>query len=138
MQGTLLATLVLLVQQRDLSVFGMDAQGSSSLVMAVMIGGAAICAFAVGRLVDRLPLRSTPLFPSLVGLAVGFALLAVAQNLPTLFLGVIVTSLSYNSITVPMMALLGDATSARQHGPAAAVFQWCGDVGSIIGPMLGI
>ena len=38
MQGVLLATMVVLVQQRDIHLFGMQAQGTSGLVMAVMVG----------------------------------------------------------------------------------------------------
>ena len=83
-------------------------------------------------------MRSTPLVPSLIGLAAGFAVIAMAHTLPIVLLGAAITGLSYNSVTLPMMALLGDAVDERQHGPAVAIFQWCGDVGGTIGPMLGI
>ncbi len=137
-QGALLATLVLVVEKRHVSIFGMEAEGTSGIVMAVMVGVAAVSAFAVGRIIDALPLRSTPLVPSLVGLAAGFAILALANTLPIVLIGAAITGLSYNSVTLPMMALLGDATGERQYGPAVAVFQWCGDVGGTIGPMAGI
>lgn len=106
--------------------------------MAVMIGVAAPGTFVVGRVIDALPRRSTLLIPSLIGLVAGFAILAVANTLPVMLLGAAATGLSYNSVTLPMMALLGDAAGERQQGPAVAVFQWCGDVGGTIGPMLGI
>lgn len=137
-QGALLATLVLLVQARGVSLFGMDAQGTSSLVMAVMIAASALSATAAGRLIDRMPLRATPLIPSLIGLALGFVLIALSQGLPLLLLASAIIGVFSNSITVPMLALLGDAAGERQHGPAAAIFQWSGDVGGTIGPMAGI
>ena len=116
-QGALLSTLVLLVQDRGVSVFGMDAQGTSGIVMAVVIAVAAFSAFTVGRVIDALPLRSTPLVPSLAGLVAGFAILAVANNLPVMLIGAMVTGLSYNSVTLPMMALLGDATGNASTAP---------------------
>ena len=137
-QGALLSTLVLLIQQRQVSIFGMEAQGTSGIVMAIMVSMAAASAFAVGRAIDAFPLRSTPLVPSLIGLAAGFAVIAMAHTLPLVLLGAAITGLSYNSVTLPMMALLGDAVDERQQGPAVAIFQWCGDVGGTIGPMLGI
>ncbi len=137
-QGALISTLVLLVQDRGFVLFGMNAQGTSSLVMAMVIAASALSASAAGRVIDKVPTRAAPLIPSLVGLAVGFALLAEAHGLPLLILGAAVTGVFSNSISVPMLALLGDATTERQHGPAAAVFQWCGDVGGTIGPTAGI
>ncbi|SIS53241.1 MFS transporter [Phaeovulum vinaykumarii] len=40
-QGALLATVVLLVQERGMSVLGPDAQGTSSIAMTFMVGSAA-------------------------------------------------------------------------------------------------
>ncbi|MBZ4021293.1 hypothetical protein CKO11_02300 [Rhodobacter sp. TJ_12] len=137
-QGALLSTLVLLVQERGMSVFGLDAQGTSSIAMTFMVGAAALFTFAFGSVLDRLRLRSTLLFPCLIGLALGFFCLAQAQSVGLLFFGSVLTGLSYNFITVAMMALLGDTTTEAQHAPAVAVFQSAGDVGGIIGPMLGI
>ncbi len=138
MQGVLLSTMVLVVQQRNIHLFGMQAQGTSGLIMAVLIGCSALVAFGLGRAIDALPLRSTLLFPSLAGLAAGFAVLALAQALWALLLGAVLVGLSYNGVTLPMMALLGDAVSNRQHGPAVGVYQFFGDVGGTIGPVVGI
>lgn len=137
-QGVILCTLVLLAQERNISIAGMGAQGTSGLLMAVMMGVAALSAIMMGRAVDAIRLRSTPLIPSLLGLALGFVILGLAQTLPVMLLGAVVTGLSYNSVTMPMMALLGDAAGERQHGPAAATFQLFGDIGGTIGPILGI
>jgi len=83
-------------------------------------------------------LRSTPLFPCLIGLSLGFFCLAAVRALPLPLLGSVLTGLTYNFITVPMMALLGDVTTDNLHAPAVAAFRSAGDVGGTIGPILAI
>lgn len=138
MQGVLLSTMVLLVKDRHIQMFGMQAQGTSGLVMAVLIGCSAVVAFGIGRAIDATQLRSSLLFPALTGLAAGFAVLAIAHSLGLVLLGAVLVGLSYNAVTLPMMALLGDAVTSRQHGPAVGTYQFFGDVGGTIGPIAGI
>ncbi len=138
MQGVLLATMVLLAQHRGLHMFGMRAQGTSGLLMAVLVGCSALVAIGVGRAIDAVRLRSTLLLPSLAGLTAGFATLAEAHTLWLALLGTVLVGLSYNAVTLPMMALLGDAVSPPLHGPAVGVYQFFGDIGGTIGPIVGI
>ena len=137
-QGVLLATLVILVQKRHLYLFGMQAQGTSGLVMALLIGCSAVVTFSIGHTIDRLALRSTLVAPSLVFLAGGFGLVGTAPTMPLLLLGTILIGISYNGVTLPMMALLGDATKKNEHGPAVGIYQLFGDIGGTIGPIAGI
>ena len=138
LQGVLLSTMVLLVQNRHIHMFGMQAQGTSGLIMAVVIGCSALVAFGIGRAIDAEPLRSTLVVQSLAGLAAGFAVLALAQTLWVMLLGGGLVGVSYNGVTLPMMALLGDAVSEHQHGPAVGIYQFFGDAGGTIGPIAGI
>lgn len=139
MQGALLATMVLLIQQRDFHLFGMQAQGTSGLVMAVIIGASALVAVYIGRAIDQTNLRASLVIPALAVFAAGFVVLALTHSsLLLLLFGAVLVGLSYNGITLPMMALLGDATSPRQHGPAIGIYQFFGDIGGTIGPMAGI
>lgn len=139
MQGALLATMVLMVQQRGFHLFGMQAQGTSGLVMAVLIGTSALIALSIGHAIDRARYRATLVIPALLLFATGFVVLALTRSsLTLLLLGAVLVGLSYNGVTLPMMALLGDATDPRQHGPAVGIYQFFGDVGGTIGPMAGI
>ncbi|MEJ2624563.1 MAG: MFS transporter [Pseudolabrys sp.] len=138
MQGALLATMVLLVQRRDIHMFGMQAQGTSGLLMAVLVGCSALVAYGIGRAIDAVPLRSTLLLPSLAGLACGFATLALAHTLWLALVGTVLVGVSYNGVTLPMLTLLGDVVSRRLNGPAVGVYQFFGDVGGTIGPIVGI
>ena len=137
LQGALLATLVVLVQQRDLHLFGMQAQGTSGLVMGLLMICSSLMAFAIGRRLDKVELRSIFLVPALAGTAGGFAVLAFAHTLWLLLPGAALVGLSYNGVTLPMMALLGDVTD-RQHGRAVGIYQVFGDVGGAIGPIGGM
>jgi len=138
MQGALLSTMVLLMQQRDIHILGMQAQGTSGVVMAVLMGCSALVAFGIGRAIDEARFRTTLLFPALVGLAAGFAVLALAQTLWLTLVGAVLVGLTYNGVTLPMMALLGDAVGEGEHGPAVGIYQFFGDIGGTIGPIAGL
>lgn len=137
MQGVVLATLVVLVEYRDLHIFGLKAEGTAGLAMAALMTCSSIMALVIGRVLDRVRLRSSILVPALAGLAVGFAVLAFAQSLWLLFVGSVIVGLSYNGIGLPMLALLGDVTH-DQHGRAVGVYQVFGDIGGSIGPIVGL
>ncbi|MEJ2508181.1 MAG: MFS transporter [Gammaproteobacteria bacterium] len=138
MQGVLLATMVLLVKDREIHLFDMQARGTSGLIMAVLIGCSAVMAVGIGRAIDKAALRTTLPVPSLGVLAAGFGTLAVAHSTPVLIVGAVLVGLSYNGVTLPMMALLGDVTSEGQHGPAVGIYQLFGDIGGTVGPIAGI
>jgi MFS family permease len=82
--GALFATLVLLLGQRNLGVFGFDAQASSGIFMAVTVLVAGAFTFLGGYASDRLRSRVPTLLSFLVITAAGFVLLATAQSVPAL------------------------------------------------------
>lgn len=137
-QGVLLATLVVLVHERGVSLFGMGDQGTAGLVMAVLMASSSVMAFTIGRAIDRLRYRSTLVLPALVVLAAGFVVLAWAQSLPIMLLGTLLVGISFNGITLPMLALLGDVTRPEQYGRAVGIYQVFGDIGGSIGPVAGL
>ncbi|WP_102223180.1 MFS transporter [Acidimangrovimonas sediminis] len=137
-QGVLLATLVLLVQDRKVQIFGMEAQGTSGVVMAVMIAASAGIAMASGKMIDAARWRTTLMFPALAVLGMGFAVLGLAQGVWEMLAGVLLVGLSFNAVTLPMMALLGDHVTRAQHGPAVGIYQFVGDIGGTIGPIAGV
>lgn len=137
-QGVLLATLVVLVQQRGLHLMALGGEGTAGMVMAAMMGAASVMAVSVGRRVDRLALRSSLLVPALAGLVGGFMLLGIAHSLTLTFTGALLVGASVNGITLPMLALLGDITPKDQYGRAVGVYQFFGDVGGSLGPVVGL
>jgi MFS family permease len=137
-QGALLATMVVLVSNRGITVFSLQAAGTSGMIMAVMVACSALVSIAIGRAIDKVALRSLLIVPALLVLAGGFLTLAFAQSLWVVLAGTILVGLSYNGVTLPALALLADAVDDRQHGPAVGAYQFFGDIGGTIGPMLGI
>lgn len=138
-QGVLLATLVLLVEKRGLHLFGLAAQGTAGLVMAAMMGCASAAALALGRVLDRRARpRTAMLLPALTGLSAGFIVLGTAHTLATTLVGAILIGLSYNGVTLPLLALLGDITAPERYGRAVALYQVFGDIGGTLGPIIGL
>jgi len=138
MQGVLLATMVLLVKHREIFLFGMQARGTSGLIMAVLIGCSALMAVGIGHAIDKVSLRATLTVPALCVFAAGFVTLALAQSVGSVVLAAVLVGLSYNGVTLPMMALLGDATDEAQYGLAVGIYQLFGDIGGTVGPIAGI
>ncbi len=138
MQGVLLATLVILVQERGFHLFGMAAQGTAGLVMAALMGCSSITALALGRGIDRLRLRSSLLVPSVLGVALGFAVIGLAHDLLGIFVGAILVGVFFNGINLPMLALLGDVSRPEHYGRVVGMYQLFGDLGGSLGPILGI
>ncbi|WP_156782801.1 MFS transporter [Acidihalobacter yilgarnensis] len=137
-QGVMLATLVLLVQARHIELFGLANQGSAGLAMGVMMGGASLAGLALGRIIDRLHLRSSLLIPALTGLAAGFMVLAFAHGTDMLLVGVLLIGGTFNGVSLPLLALLGDVTPPAAYGRAMGMYQIFGDIGGSLGPMVGI
>lgn len=137
-QGVLLATVVVLVHDRSVQLFGMGDQGTAGLVMAVLMACSSLMALALGRGVDRLPLRSAVVLPSLSVLAVGFVVLALAHTIATTLVGTLLVGASFNGITLPMLTLLGDVTQPDQYGRAVGIYQVFGDIGGSLGPIVGL
>lgn len=137
-QGVLLSTMVVLVQHRQIRLFGMHSQGTSGLIMAVLMGGSAFMALIVGRVIDRLRFRTQVVVPSLIGLSIGFWALSFAHTVEMMLIGAALIGFSANGITLPMMALLGDVVQVDQQGLAVSIYQIFGDTGGIIGPIVGL
>ena len=137
-QGVLLATLVVFVQQRNFHVLGFAYQGTAGMVMASTMICSSVMALFLGRKLDLLTLRSSLVLPALAVLSMGFIVLALAPSLWMTFLGAMLVGASFNGISVPMLALLGDVTRPEYYGRGVGVYQLFGDVGGSLGPIVGL
>jgi len=52
--------------------------------------------------------------------------------------GAVLAGISFNGITLPLLALLGDITRPERYGRAVATYQIFGDIGGSLGPILGL
>ena len=136
--GVLLATVAVLVDTRALYVFGMNAQGSAGLLMAVLMGARASTALACGRYLDRSDSRTRLLLPSMALVAVGFVGLGLAGNAVSASLALLVIGAGSGGLTIPMITLLGDVAPRHLHGRALSIYQWSSDFGGALGPAAGL
>ena len=134
--GALFASLVLFLDVRDLSVFGLGPQGSSGIFMAVTVISAGLFMFASGYASDRRGSRVPLLLSFLAVLCFGFVLLTLSHSLTTLTLACILIGAGQGGVSGPLMALLADLTPGEQMGRAVGTNNVFGDVGGGLGPVV--
>lgn len=135
--GMVLTTLALIVDSRHLVVFGRDAQGSSGLLMSILsIVDAAFTPFA-GRLGDHLRAHAKVAAVSLGVVAVG--LLAIGFGTGTLIvaIGVALLGLGTAGLGPSVLVMMGMVVPPDRLGTGAGVLQLCGDLGGMLGPLVG-
>lgn len=138
LSGILLATTAVLVQSRELFVFGLNAQGSAGVLMAVVIGARGVSSLACGSYLDRSATRTRLLLPAMLLVAIGFVLLGQAGQVGLAIVALLLVGIGAGGLSIPMLTLLGDITPAHLHGRALSVYQWSSDLGGAVGPALGL
>jgi MFS family permease len=136
--GALFATLVLFLDARDLSLFGLAPQGTSGLLMAGTVVAAAVFMFVGGRLSDTRASRTPVLCGFLVVSSVGFLVFARADSTLGLALACVCIGAGQGGTSGPMMALLADLTPDERMGRASGTNNVLGDVGAALGPLVSL
>ena len=136
--GALFATLVLFLGANDISLFGLDEQGTSGVFMAGTVISASVFMLAGGRISDTRDSRTPVLITFLVVSFVGFLLLARAGSTLDLALACVFIGGGQGGTSGPMMALLADLTPDERMGRASGTNNVLGDVGGGLGPMVSL
>ena len=136
--GALFASLVLFLGETDISLLGLDPQGTSGLFMAGTVVSAAVFMFAGGRISDGRESRTPILLGFLLVSFVGFLLLARAGSTLELGLACVAIGAGQGGTSGPMMALLADLTPDERMGRASGTNNVFGDVGGGLGPMVSL
>ncbi len=136
--GVLLATLAVIVKGRGLYVFGLGAEGSAGLLMAVTMIARAAASLGSGRYLDRVHSRTGLLLPAMLLVAAGFGLLALATDVAVAVLALLVIGGGSGALSIPLITLLGDVSPPHLHGRALSVYQWSSDLGGALGPIAGL
>ena len=145
--GALFATLVLFLEAIEVGVFGLNAQGSSGVFMAVTVLAAAVSMLGGGKASDLRDSR-VPILLGFLGVSViGFLLLAavdagtfdgVVDPAVTLIVACVLIGAGQGGVSGPMTALLADLTPAERTGRAMGTNNVFGDVGGGLGPLLSL
>ncbi|HET9626337.1 MAG TPA: MFS transporter [Kofleriaceae bacterium] len=135
--GMVLTTLALLVEDRHLVVFGRDAQASAGLLMGLMSITDALCTPFAGRLGDRLRAHA-PIAAGALGLtALGLVVIGVAGTTLGVAAGLATVGLGIAGLGPSVLVLMGACVPAQLRGAAAGFLQLLGDLGGMLGPLVG-
>lgn len=134
--GALFATLVLFLDQNQLSVFGFDAQGSSGLFMGLTVVAAGLSMYAGGYVSDHYQSRVPILLLFLGVTSVGFILFALSETVVLLAVACLCIGLGQGGTSGPLMALLGDLIVDDEMGRAVGTNNVFGDIGGGFGPIV--
>ncbi|NUC72237.1 MFS transporter [Haloterrigena sp. SYSU A558-1] len=136
--GVLFSTLVLLIDARAISIFGLDAQGSSGMLMAVTVLSGSVFTLGGGALSDSVGARVPVMLGFLVTSCVGFAVLAFGSSFEVLVLACVLIGAGQGGVGGPLTALLADLTPEERVGRAMGTNNVFGDVGGALGPLVSL
>jgi MFS family permease len=135
--GMVLTTLVLLVHARHISLFHLGDRGSSGALMGWMLVTEALTMPVAGALGDRLRLHARVGGQGLVALVVGLATVALFQTSVGLACGLALIGVGGGALGPSLLALLDQHVKGDERGVAVGMLQLCGDLGGMLGPLVG-
>ena len=143
MDGIVLSTITLLISVRLGAQIGLAgiALGAASFGGLLMSARAVLAAFTsplIGRFSDRGASRVPVIAGGLLVGMLGFGLLAAAQSMGIILLGVLCSALCASVLMVCLPAQVGDETHAQQRALATGQLVAAGDIGSMLGPFLAL
>lgn len=136
--GVLFATLVLFLDARTITIAGLDARGTSGVLMAVTVLSGSVWMFVGGGMSDRTGHRVPTLLVFLSVFLVGFLMLAGVDGLVGALVACVLVGSGYGGTSGPMLALLGDLTPGSRMGRAMGTNNVLGDLGGGIGPLVSL
>ena len=137
-QGVILASLVLIVRDRHLALYSLDPEGSSGVLMAVMLASSALVSWVAGKRIDRHGNKAALLLPASLCCVAGFAILAASNQIAATVLGLSAIGIGLGGTNVPLIVMLGDLVSPDRYGRAIGMYQVLGDIGGSLGPITGL
>ena len=137
-QGVILSCLVLVLHQRQLNMHIWGAEGTSGVLMAVMIGASALVAVVVGKAIDHSRRKAWPIAVGSLLLICGFILLALAHSTLLAATALALIGVGLGGINVPLLVIMGDWVAPSVYGRAVGIYQFIGDIGGSLGPIAGI
>src|SRR3569833_2903396 len=135
--GMVLTTLALIVDSRHLVVFGRDAQGSSGLLMSILSIVDAACTPFLGRLGDHQRAHAKVAAASLAVVAIGLLAIGFGAGTLTIAGGVALVGVGTAGLGPSVLVLMGMVVPPDRLGTGAGVLQLCGDLGGMLGPLVG-
>ncbi len=136
-QGMVLTTVTLLVHARAVSLLGFGDQGTSSLLMGVMVVSSVVVMPLAGRWGDRHRMHAPVALAGIVALVPALVLTALVPTAAGLFVGLGLMGIAGGALGPSLLALVGDIVPGERRGVAVGMVQLCGDAGGTLGPLVG-
>jgi MFS family permease len=136
--GVLLSTVASYAVAWDMRFGSLSGGGISGLVLATGIFFSSGTMVAAGRLSDHLNNRAVVTIPAFILMAVGLAVMALFPSLETLVVGVGLVGIGSGGSGPALLAILGDITPGSEIGRMGSVYNVMGDIGLVLGPLVGV
>jgi MFS family permease len=135
--GMILTTLALLVHERHLSVLGRNEQGTAGLLMGLMIVIDAAAMPLTGRLGDRWGAHARVATVAMGLLAGGLVVVGLSAHVAGVAAGLVLIGLGTAGLGPSLLVLVGALVPPDRRGTGVGMLQLCGDVGGMLGPLVG-
>ena len=136
-QGMVLTTLSLLAHARGMSLLGFGDQGTSSVLMGLMVVVSAITMPVAGHWGDRHRAHAPIALAGLIVLVPSLVLIALSSTATGLVAGIALMGLGSGALSPSLLALVSEWVPQDRRGVAIGVLQLWGDIGGTLGPLVG-
>ena len=135
--GMILTTLALLVHDRHVSVLSRNEQGTAGLLMGWMIVVDAALTPVAGRLGDRWHAHARVAAAAMTFLVAGLAVVGLSHRVTGLAIGLALVGAGGAGLGPSLLVLMGSLVPKERRGTGVGLMQLCGDVGGMLGPLVG-
>ncbi len=135
--GMILTTLALLVHDRHVSVLSRNEQGTAGLLMAWMIVVDAAATPIAGRLGDRFHAHARVATAAMLFLVAGLVVVAFSSSALGIAGGLALIGLGGAGLGPSLLVVMGALVPRERRGTGVGMLQLCGDVGGMLGPLIG-
>jgi MFS family permease len=135
--GMVLTTLALLVHDRHVSLFGRNEQGTAGLLMGWMVILDAASTPLAGRIGDRWHAHARVATAAIALLVPGLVLVGLSSGVGGIAAGLALLGVGAAGLGPSLLVVMGSIVPRERRGTGAGLLQLCGDVGGMLGPLVG-
>lgn len=136
--GVVMATVVMYANAFGITLSVFTAAGVSGVVLAMGSISSGTATFFSGRITDNLSNRILITIPTFITISVGLAVLASFPTLYGMILGTMLIGIGTGGTGPALLATVGDITPGTEVGRMGGVYNFFGDIGSMLGPLLAV
>lgn len=135
--GMILTTLALLVHDRHVAVLGRNEQGTSGLLMGWMIVVDAATTPLAGRIGDRWHAHARVAAGAIGFLVAGLVVVGLSSSALGIAGGLALIGVGGAGLGPSLLVIMGGLVPRERRGTGVGLLQLCGDVGGMLGPLVG-